>query len=132
MSLNEEARKSMIVYRQEKADTALEDAKFLTDAGRYNLAANRLYYALYHAASALLLSRGISTKRHAGLIAQMHLNFVKTGILTNDEGALFKVMFDLRHEGDYEDFVDVERADIEEYTPQVCLLVEKLKSITNG
>lgn len=120
----------MIAYRQEKADVALEDAVFLSNAARYNLAANRLYYALYYAASALLLSKGISTKRHSGLITQMHMNFVKTGVLTIDEGALFKIMFDLRHEGDYEDFVDVEYADIEEYTPQVQKLVEKLKKLT--
>ena len=40
-----------------------------------------------------------------------------------------EVMFDLRHEGDYEDFIDVERPDIEEYTPQVTALVKKLKSL---
>lgn len=131
MSLDNESRQDMILYRQEKADMALADAMFLTDAARYNLAANRLYYALYHAASALLLSKGISTKRHSGLITQIHLNFVKTGILTSDEGALFKVMFDLRHESDYEDFIDVECTDIEEYTPQVKMLVEKLKRLTD-
>lgn len=119
----------MVNYRMEKADVALEDASFLSDSGRYNLAANRLYYALYYAASALLLSQGIVTKRHSGLIAQMHLHFVKTNILTVEEGALFKVMFDLRHEGDYEDFIDVERADIEEYAPQVTALVKKLKEL---
>ena len=53
MSLDNESREAMIAYRQEKADVALDDALFLTDAGRYNLAANRLYYALYYAASAL-------------------------------------------------------------------------------
>ena len=130
MNLDPENRRAMIAYRQEKAEMALEDAAFLTDAARYNLATNRLYYALYYAASALLLSKRITTKRHAGLITQMHMNFVKTGILTTDEGALFKVMFDLRHEGDYEDFVDIERADIEEYTPQVRELVDKLKRLT--
>jgi hypothetical protein len=59
----------------------------------------------------------------------MHLHFIKTGFLSPDEGGLFKVMFDLCHEDDYEDFIDVERADIEEYTPQVVALVEKLKSL---
>ena len=129
MSLSTEDKKALIAYRCEKADTALEDAAFLTDAGRYGLAANRLYYALYHAASALLLSKGIITKRHSGLITQIHLSFVKTGILTEDEGALFRVMFDLRHEDDYEDFIDIERADIEEYTPQVSKLVKKLENL---
>ena len=132
MNLDNESRLAMITYRQEKSVMALDDAAFLTEGGRYNLAANRLYYALYYAASALLLSKGISAKRHSGLITQVHLNFVKTGILSLDEGGLFKVMFDLRHEGDYEDFIDVDRSDIEEYTPQVTALVEKINRITNN
>ena len=129
MSLNSEDRKALIAYRHEKADRALEDAAFLTGAGKYGLAANRLYYALFHAASALLLSKGITTKRHSGLITQVHLHFVKTGILTTEEGALLKVMFNLRHEDDYEDFIDVERTDIEEFAPQVHCLVEKMKGL---
>lgn len=32
----------MMAYRLEKADVALEDAAFLTDAARYDLAASRL------------------------------------------------------------------------------------------
>ena len=129
MSLDSEDRKALITYRQEKADLALDDAAFLTDAGKYGLAANRLYYALYYAASALLLSKGIATKRHSGLMTQIHMHFVKTGILSTDEGALFKVMFSLRHEDDYEDFIEVERTDIDEYTPQVSALVKKLKDL---
>lgn len=129
MSLDNEDRKALIAYRQEKADLALDDAAFLTDAGKYGLAANRLYYGLYYAASALLLSKGIATKRHSGLMTQIHMHFVKTGILSTDEGALFKVMFSLRHEDDYEDFIEVERADIDEYTPQVTALVKKLKNL---
>ena len=132
MSLDKESRNAMVAYRQEKADVAIDDALFLTDAGRYNIAANRLYYALYYAASALLLSQGIATKSHSGLITQMHKNYIKTGILTVEEGSLFRVMFDLRHEGDYEDFVDVEREDIEEYIPRVKELVEKLKILVEN
>jgi uncharacterized protein (UPF0332 family) len=131
MSLDNESRQALIAYRQEKADVALDDAAFLADAGRYGLAANRLYYSLYYAASALLLSKGIVTKRHAGLINQIHLHFIKTGILSTEEGTLLKAMFELRHEDDYEDFIDVERADIEEYTPQVVALVKKLKSLVD-
>ena len=45
MSLDNEDRKALITYRQEKADMALDDAAFLTDAGKFGLAANRLYYS---------------------------------------------------------------------------------------
>lgn len=59
------------------------------------------------------------------------LHFVKTGILLPEDGRLLKVLFDLRQEGDYEDFIEVQRADIEEYTPKVRELVEKLKRLVS-
>lgn len=130
MSLDNDNRKAVVNYRLEKADTALEDADFLKKNEKHNLAANRLYYALYYASSALLISRGIPTKTHSGLITQISLHLVKTGILSIEDGKLLKVMFELRHEGDYEDFIEVQEEDIEEYSPKVCELVEKLKLLT--
>ena len=47
MNMDSTSRLAMIAYRQEKAVMAIDDAAFLTEGGRYNLAANRLYYALY-------------------------------------------------------------------------------------
>ena len=132
MSLNDENRNAVVQYRIEKAKSALDDADFLSINGKYNLAANRLYYALYYAASAMLIRLGIPTKTHAGMITQVHLSLVKTNILSAQDGRLLKVMFDLRHEGDYEDFIDVQKEDIEEYTPQVRTLVEKLINLMNN
>lgn len=40
MSMDDESRRAMIAYRQEKADIALDDADFLAESGRYSLAAN--------------------------------------------------------------------------------------------
>ena len=129
MGLSEENRRDVVNYRIERAYIALDQAKKNLQINCLEVTANRLYYAAYYAASALLLSQGIATKSHSGLITQMHKNYIKTGILTVEEGSLFRVMFDLRHEGDYEDFVDVEREDIEEYIPRVKELVEKLKNL---
>lgn len=129
MSLEAENRKAVVDYRIEKAGVALDDADFLTEAGKYNIAANRLYYALYYAASALLISKGIPTKTHSGLLTQISLHLVRTGMLAINDGKLLKVMFELRHEGDYEDFIEVTQEDIQEYTPRVRELVEKLKNL---
>ena len=63
------------------------------------------------------------------MITQISMHFVKTGILSVEDGKLLKVMFDLRHEGDYEDFIDVQSEDIDEYMPQVSELVDKLKGL---
>lgn len=129
MSLDSDNRNAVVAYRLEKADVALDDARFLTQNGRYNLAANRLYYALYYAASAVLINMGVPTKSHSGLITQISLHLVKTGILSIDDGKLLKVMFELRHEGDYEDFIEVQQEDIEEYTPKVTELIAKFKQL---
>lgn len=85
MSLSSEDRNSVVSYRIERAYSTLEEAELVANQGRYNLAANRLYYAVYYAASALLISNERPVKTHSGMISQMNLLFVKTGILTFDE-----------------------------------------------
>ena len=61
-----------ISYRIEKADEVYEAAVLLYNASQWNSAVNRLYYACFYAASALLLKRGVGAKSHAGVIANAH------------------------------------------------------------
>lgn len=126
MSLTSDDRKALVVYRIEKAYAALDEAQKVASISLWNLAANRLYYALYHAASALLLSDGYSSHTHRGLMSQLNLNYVKQGKLLPDEGKLVRQMFNMRHEGDYEDFEDTTEEDIKEAKPKVEALVDKL------
>lgn len=90
MSLTSDDRKALVVYRIEKAYAALDEAQKVASISLWNLAANRLYYALYHAASALLLSDGYSSHTHRGLMSQLNLNYVKQGKLLPDEGKLVR------------------------------------------
>ncbi|MDE6689706.1 MAG: HEPN domain-containing protein, partial [Prevotella sp.] len=92
----------------------------------WNLAANRLYYALYHAASALLLSDGYTSHTHKGLMSQISMNYVKNGKILPEEGKLIRQMFNKRREGDYEDFEETTEEEIMEATPKVKMLIDKL------
>ena len=48
MSLKPEDRKAVVEYRIERAYSTLEEAQEIVTRGWYNLAANRLYYAVYY------------------------------------------------------------------------------------
>lgn len=88
-----------------------------------------MYYAVYYAATALLINQGHLTRTHSGTITQINVHFVKTGILTREDGRLIRKLFELRQEADYDDFMDAEEVDINEYLPQVKTLLDKIKSL---
>ena len=57
-----------ITYRINKAEEVYAAAVILYNAGQWNSAINRLYYACFYVASALLLKRGVGAKSHAGTL----------------------------------------------------------------
>ena len=129
MQLTEEERKAIVVYRLEKAESALVEAKDCVSLNHWNLTANRLYYAAYYASSALLISAGHSAKTHEGTIGMIGQHYVRTGVLTNEDGALLARLQNMRHTGDYDDFFDWTQEYVEPYIPKAEAYIEKIKSI---
>jgi uncharacterized protein (UPF0332 family) len=85
-----------------KADAALASAKRELAAGDLDGTANRLYYAMFHAARAALLSIGEAAQgRHATIIAQFGRCFCKDGPLPTELGRAINEAQELRLEGDY-------------------------------
>ncbi len=85
-----------------KADNALESAKRDLAAGDQEGAANRLYYAMFHAARAALLNIGESgIGRHATIIARFGRHFCKNGPLPLELGRAINEAQELRAESDY-------------------------------
>ena len=116
MELTKEERKSVVQIRIEKAKNTFSEIVLLTDNALWQTAANRLYYACYYAVTALLIQNGIAAKTHQGVINQLGLHFVLTGILSQQEGRLFKDLFELRQESDYADWITINEEDI---TPKI-------------
>ena len=81
-TLDEQSRKALVSYRLERADETMKEAEILAREQHYNAAANRLYYACYYAASALLVSNTISASTHAGVKTMLGMHFVSKGILS--------------------------------------------------
>ncbi|MBO7596136.1 MAG: HEPN domain-containing protein [Bacteroidales bacterium] len=125
--MTDQERREIVLYRLEKAANTLEYAQRNLNYGMYSVAANRLYYAFYYAASALLISVKIEAHSHSGVQSMMHLHFVKTGKLSEDDGILMRRLFVMRQSSDYEDFVDYQKNDIEPLFPLTEALINKIK-----
>ncbi len=61
------AAKELVLYRIERAQDTLEDARILAKSGRWNTCVNRLYYACFYAVSALLIQNDLSYSKHTGV-----------------------------------------------------------------
>lgn len=79
--LTSQQRYDIVTYRIENAQKTLGEIKDLVALKYYNTAANRMYYACYYAASALLIANGIATKSHDGVKQMFGLHFIKRGVL---------------------------------------------------
>ncbi|MBR6160613.1 MAG: HEPN domain-containing protein [Bacteroidales bacterium] len=79
MNDHEEDWTAFVRYRLEKTEETYIAAQILYEAAQWNSVVNRLYYACFYVASAILLHRHISAKSHAGIIGQFSENVVRTG-----------------------------------------------------
>jgi uncharacterized protein (UPF0332 family) len=129
MSLSEEERRAIVVYRVEKARSVLEEIKKVMPLELWGIVANRMYYALYYGAIALLISDSHTVGTHRGVISLINQYYVRTGLLTKEEGHLFGQVFAFRQGSDYDDFIDATKEDVVRFFPQVEALVEKIISL---
>ena len=127
--LKDEDRQDLINYRTEKAYKVLQEAKDNAKLRHWNLAGNRLYYSVFHMCQALLLSEGDITRRHAGMIHKIGLDFITTGRLDSKYGRLISRLYELRQSGDYDDKFDATEEEIMPYFEQVEQLLDVLKGL---
>lgn len=129
--LDEQSRNALVKYRLDRADETIKEAELLANESHYNAAVNRLYYACFYATTALLISNGISTSSHAGTKTMLGLNFVSKGLLSNEHGKTFTRLFEIRHSGDYDDFVYCDKEMVDEYMPKAIDYIGAIKVLLN-
>lgn len=93
----------------EKAERKLEVAEKLLKSDDYEDAVSRAYYAVFHAAQALLLTEGEKAETHKGVVTLFGLLFVKTGRFKKNLGKYLANLKDDRESGDYEIFSYIDK-----------------------
>ena len=132
MSMTDEERATLVTLELKKAHETFEEIGILTAANKWSGAANRLYYSVFHAISALLLHDGHSVNTHNGSHAFFHLHYIKTGILPVEYGRLYNQLQTMREESDYNCVYDVNPDELKDRIGPAHNLIEKIAEIING
>lgn len=112
-----------------RAQDSLEAAAQLLASGFPDYAASRAYYAAFYSASAVLMASGEEFRRHSGVIAHIHKDFIRTGRLPAELGEVLNWLFGLRGVGDYGGPAHVERAEAEKAVAAARRFVEAVRKL---
>ena len=105
----------VIKLKLDKATALMNEVEILLENHFYTTAISRLYYSCFHATRALLLTKDLMTKTHSGVIALLHKQFVQEGNFDESQAAFLSRLMKERIEGDYNDFIINDIAEIDAY-----------------
>lgn len=100
-------------YRFEKSKECLNFAKALRDLGDYKGAANRAYYAIYHAIRSILAIDKVEFKRHSGNLSYFRQNYIKTGLFDIELSDYLSIASEARNSSDYDDFYVISKDEVD-------------------
>ena len=117
-----------IKLRIRKAEKLLQDAKREFEMGLYDRCCSTSYYAMFHAAKAMVLSLGKDSRTHRGIIYLVWENREKLKLSENDCSKLSRA-FDLREESDYGIFKEISKDLAENILKDADDFIHKAKSV---
>ena len=87
-----------------RAPHSPQEADLLIEEQLFSGALNRVYYAAFYAARAMLATRNLDSTRHSGVIALFQEHFVRTGLVPTETAHALPRAFEKRQTSDYGDF----------------------------
>lgn len=127
--IDDELRFNIVNYRLSCARDALGEVLSLSKDHYFNAAISRMYYACYHAASALLIHAQIEVRTHTGVRQMLGKEFTQKGILSKDLSKFYTDLFTKRQNSDYEDFINYSVEDIDELYPCAIEFINTVEQI---
>lgn len=118
--MNEELKHNLIVHKITTAKNMLSEIRSHIELGYYNTAMNRMYYACFYSAAALLIDADVTdVKRHATVRNLFNQLYIKEGIFDKKWGTFYSDVMDCRAAADYEEFKFFTLEEVQEMFPLV-------------
>ena len=120
-------RKALSQARYDHALECLEAARSLLANENVRSAANRAYYAVFHAMRSVLAFDDIDMKHHSGIISSFRRLYIKTGVFNVRLSMIISELYDLRTGSDYDDFFVVSGAEVAEQIENAEYFLKEIK-----
>lgn len=105
---------ALIANNLEKAKNTIIQAEALYNIKQYIGVVNRGYYAMFYSASAILLTKGLGTSKHYGVMSLIDREFVNKKEIDSKWSKSLRNAFNLRSWGDYDEKADITEKQAEE------------------
>lgn len=96
MSLSPQNKNIVIELLLEKSMRNMEQAVRNAGMDYWDLVANRLYYSVFHAVTALMLADGLKATTQKGISSQFGFHYVLTGKFSREDGILYSRLQTMR------------------------------------
>ena len=124
----DEKKDSLVSYRLAQAKEAIDDAIFLFENHRgLRSVVNRIYYAMFYAVLALLVTEPFQGSKHSGVIGYFNKRFVREGIFPPETGKYLNLAFEARQESDYKEFSELTTENVQELLSHAKAFIEEVR-----
>lgn len=97
--------RSRVALKLEQLDSKLMSFLANYRARNPRECASSMYFAVFHAAEALLYAKGIEAGSHKAVASLLALHFVRPGTLPRETSAKFSALMAARHDADYNEAI---------------------------
>lgn len=132
MSLNDDERKLLVEFEIEKAHKLIEQFTILENAELWDTLANRVYYAVFHAVTALLIMNGLHAGSHQGVSVLFNKHFVKENLVDEKYGRLLARLENMREKSDYTCLFETTKEEVMPMIPQAKEMISIIENLINS
>lgn len=132
MSLNDEERKLLVEFEIEKAHKLIDQFTILENAALWDTLANRVYYAVFHAVTALLIMNGLHAGSHQGVSVLFNKHFVKENLVDEKYGRLLARLENMREKSEYTCLFETTKEEVMPMIPQAKEMISIIENLINS
>ncbi|UCH93886.1 MAG: HEPN domain-containing protein [Candidatus Aminicenantes bacterium] len=126
--IDKEKQVLLAKYRLEQAKESIDEAEYLYSGNKSPRSVmNRLYYAMFYAVLALIVFERFILSKHTGVLSFFNKQFIKENVFPTEMGRWINKAFELRQKGDYREYVELTREQVEPYIEFAKSFVKKVE-----